>query len=355
MFGKKLQIGEGDKYDLSKVSTESVNQAEVAKNNAKLIEIFKSFDINKDGKLSSAEMALALQAFDTIDVSLDDKISKEEFEDAAETFNKNRNLEGENQVDAKDLKTFIKNLFKATKGDATADTQKVIEQYEKEQARIAQEEKQRAVDDDAKRRGWEWSLDGAYWDKENNKYYVPNADMTAFEEVHWSDAEQKFKVMSADELSELEAAKAAEAAKNEQTPETHNYVVQPNETFTQVITTALKAQGIENPTEEQIEEAKEQFRQDNPNAVKKTSKGYEYLLVGAEVKLRAEVAYDKNSEEAIAQWSEEHPDLVWKPKEKGVKSGETPSLEERAAAAKADSDSIGPDLTPKETIDNNLQ
>ena len=115
MFGKKLQIGEGDKYDLSKVSTETVSQEEIAKKNAKLIEIFKSFDVNKDGKLSSAEMALALQAFDSLDISGDDKISKKEFQAAAENFNKNMKLEGKDQVDAKDLKTFVKFPMKLNK------------------------------------------------------------------------------------------------------------------------------------------------------------------------------------------------------------------------------------------------
>ncbi len=363
MFGKKLQIGEGDKYDLSKVSTETVNQEEVAKKNAKLIEIFKSFDRNNDGKLSSAEMALALEAFDSLDISGDDKISKKEFQEAAENFNKNMKLEGKDQVDAKDLKTFIKNLFKATKNDPTAETQKVIEQYNKEQEQIALQQKQDAVEADAKRRGWEWSLDGAYWDKKNNKYYLPNADMTAFEEVHWSDSEQKFKVMSADELAELEAAKVAEAeaAKNKQTPQLHKYIVQTDDKFTEVISKALQAQGIEKPTKEQIEKAKEQFKKDNPNAVRSTEDGYEFLLVGAEVNLRGEVASAKSSKEAIAEWSEKYPDKVWKPKSKGkeeVKGKGDPqglSLEERAENVKDATELIAPDLTPKETLDNNLQ
>ena len=354
MFGKKLQIGEGDKYDLSKVSTETVSQEEVAKKNAKLIEIFKSFDKNNDGKLSSAEMALALEAFDSLDISGDDKISKKEFQEAAENFNKNMKLEGKDQVDAKDLKTFIKNLFKATKNDPTAETQKVIEQYNKEQEQIALQQKQDAVEADAKRRGWEWSLDGAYWDKKNNKYYLPNADMTAFEEVHWSDSEQKFKVMSADELAELEAAKAAEAeaerkaaekAKAAETPQLHKYIVQSGDKFTEVISKALQAQGIENPTQEQIAEAKEQFKQDNPNAVRSTEDGYEFLLVGAEVNLRGKVDFSKNSEEAVAQWAKANEGLVSEAYKKDhrapnevpevVVTASAPTEEQRVRGAKA--------------------
>lgn len=309
MFGKKLQIGEGDKYDLSKVSTETVSQEEIAKKNAKLIEIFKSFDVNKDGKLSSAEMALALQAFDSLDISGDDKISKKEFQAAAENFNKNMKLEGKDQVDAKDLKTFVKALFSATKGDPTAETQKVIEQYNKEQEQIALQQKQDAVEADAKRRGWEWSLDGAYWDKKNNKYYLPNADMTAFEEVHWSDAEQKFKVMSADELAELEAAKAAEAeAKNkaaeESQPATFDYTVQNGESYNDLIKRILAKKGIENPTEEDIAAAKAEFEENNPGAVRKNKKGVEYLMVGDKVKLGADLGDLNNSSEQIGLYND---------------------------------------------------
>lgn len=318
MFGKKLQIGEGDKYDLSKVSTETVSQEEVAKKNAKLIEIFKKFDINPDGKLDSKELALAMDYYQSLDDG-DNKLSKKELEAAAEEFNKNNNLQGKDQVDAKDLKTFIKNLFKATKGDPTDETQKVIEKYNKEQEQIAWQQKQDALEAKAQKAGWEWSLDGAYWDKKNNKYYLPNADMSAFEEVHWSDSEHRYKVMSADELAELEAARAAEAeaerkaaekAKAAETPQLHKYIVQSGDKFTEVISKALQAQGIENPTDEQIAEAKEQFKQDNPNAVKTTKGGYEYLLVGAEVNLRGKVDFSKNSEEAVAQWAKANEDLV---------------------------------------------
>lgn len=309
MFGKKLQIGEGDKYDLSKVSTETVSQEEIAKKNAKLIEIFKSFDVNKDGKLSSAEMALALQAFDSLDVSGDNKISKKEFQAAAENFNKNMKLEGKDQVDAKDLKTFVKALFSATKGDPTEETQKVIEKYSKEQEQIAWQQKQDALEAKAQKAGWEWSLDGAYWDKKNNKYYLPNADMTAFEEVHWSDAEQKFKVMSADELAELEAAKAAEAeAKNkaaeESQPATFDYTVQNGERYNDLIKRILAKKGIENPTEEDIAAAKAEFEENNPGAVRKNKKGVEYLMVGDKVKLGADLGDLNNSSEQIGLYND---------------------------------------------------
>ena len=328
MFGKKIEIGEGQKYDVTKVSTESVNQEEVAKKNAKLIEIFKRFDISKDGKLDSTEMAMAMDYFYSLDESGDDKISKKEFQEAAEAFNEEMQLTGKDKVDAKDLKTFIKNLFSATKNDPTEETQKLLSQYLKEQQNIQLEEKQRLIDDDAKRRGWEWSPDGAYWDKEDNKYYLPNAEGTEFVEVHWSDSEQRFKVMSAEELAELNAAlekqrAQQEAADEEAKNKTYGYVVQSGDKFTEVMTKVLQAQGIENPTEEQIAEAKEQFKKDNPNAIRTTSSGYEFLMVGEQVKLRGEVEYAKNSQEAVAQWAQDNPDKVWKP--------ETEDVQEEAA------------------------
>ena len=328
MFGKKIEIGEGQKYDVTKVSTESVNQEEVAKKNAKLIEIFKRFDISKDGKLDSTEMAMAMDYFSSLDESGDDKISKKEFQEAAEAFNEEMQLTGKDKVDAKDLKTFIKNLFSATKNDPTEETQKLLSQYLKEQQNIQLEEKQRLIDDDAKRRGWEWSPDGAYWDKEDNKYYLPNAEGTEFVEVHWSDSEQRFKVMSAEELAELNAAlekqrAQQEAADEEAKNKTYGYVVQSGDKFTEVMTKVLQAQGIENPTEEQIAEAKEQFKKDNPNAIRTTSSGYEFLMVGEQVKLRGEVEYAKNSQEAVAQWAQDNPDKVWKP--------ETEDVQEEAA------------------------
>ena len=365
MFRKDIKIGEGDKYDLTKVSTQSVNQEEVAKKNAKLIEIFKKFDIiTKDGKLDSSEMAMAMDYFNSLDESGNDKISKKEFKEAAEAFNKERQLTGKDKVEAKDLKTFIKNLFSATQNDPTAETQKVLQQYQKQQEQMHQEELQRMIDDAAKSYGWEWAFgnerEGAYYDKKTGKYYLPNKDGTAFIEVHWSDSEQRFKVMSEEELAQLNAALEAQRAEEEAAAEaeenknkTYGYVVQPDESFTDVVTKSLKAQGIENPTEEQIAEAKEQFKKDNPNAIRTTSDGYEFLLVGEQVKLRGEVEYAQNSQEAIAQWAEDNPALVWK--SKAQREEEARIKQQREESVQTTAESIAPDLTPKETIDEDLQ
>ena len=364
MFRKDMKIGEGDKYDLTKVSTQSVNQEEVAKNNAKLIKIFKAFDENQDGKLNSTEMAKAMRAFDELDINNDSKLSQKELEEAAENFNKNFKLSDNEQVKAKDIKDFIKNIFNTTQNDPTSETQKVLQQYQKQQEQMHQEELQRMIDDAAKSYGWEWAFgnerEGAYYDKKTDKYYLPNTEGTAFIEVHWSDSEQRFKVMSEEELAQLNAALEAQRAEEEAAAEaeedknkTYGYVVQPDESFTDVVTKSLKAQGIENPTEEQIAEAKEQFKKDNPNAIRTTSDGYEFLLVGEQVKLRGEVEYAQNSQEAIAQWAEDHPDLVWK--SKAQREEEARIKQQREETVQTTAESIAPDLTPKETIDEDLQ
>ena len=161
----------------------------------------------------------------------------------------------------------------------------------------------------------------------------------------------------------------------------HKYVVQMDESLTNVLKKSLAAQGITDPTPEQLKEAKEQFKQDNPNAVKTNKKGYEFLLVGAEVKLRGEVAYEKDSKGAIADWCEKYPHLVLHPQGKpsadapvteepaadasttespAAEAPEAPAVEqktpeERAKEAEENLKSIQPDLTPEHKIDENLQ
>ena len=161
----------------------------------------------------------------------------------------------------------------------------------------------------------------------------------------------------------------------------HKYVVQMDESLTNVLKKSLAAQGITDPTPEQLKEAKEQFKQDNPNAIKTNKKGYEFLLVGAEVKLRGEVAYEKDSKGAIADWCEKYPHLVLHPQGKpsadapvteepaadasttespAAEAPEAPAVEqktpeERAKEAEENLKSIQPDLTPEHKIDENLQ
>ena len=363
MFRKDLKIGEGDKYDLSKVSKESIDLEEIAKKNAKLIDIFKKFDANKDGKLDSGEMAQALSAFDTLDKNNDDKLSKKELDAAAVAFNEELQRSGKDQFKGSDIKDFIKNLYSAVKNDPSADTQKVLAQYQKQQEAMQREYFQQQIDTAAEQHGLEKYFNSAteyaYYDKNTGKYYLPNEEVTKFVEVHWSDDEQRFKVMSEEEIARINAEIAAQntpvekQTPEEKQPELHQYIVQSDESFTQVVTKSLQAQGIENPTKEQIEAEKEQFKKDNPDAVKTLSNGYEFLHVGAKVKLRGEVEYAKNSQQSIAQWATDHPDKVWK--SKAQREEEARIKQQREEAVQKSAESIALDLTPKETIDEDLQ
>lgn len=367
MFRKDLKIGEGDKYDLSKVSKESVDLEEIAKKNAKLIDIFKKFDANKDGKLDSGEMAQALSAFDTLDKNNDDKLSKKELDAAAVAFNEELQRSGKDQFKGSDIKDFIKNLYSAVKNDPSADTQKVLAQYQKQQEAMQQEYFQQQIDTAAEQHGLEKYFNSAteyaYYDKNTGKYYLPNEEVTKFEEVHWSDDEQRFKVMSEEEIARINAEIAAQNVSvekqtpEEKQPELHQYIVQSDESFTQVVTKSLQAQGIENPTKEQIEAEKEQFKKDNPDAVKTLSNGYEFLNVGAKVKLRGEVEYAKNSQQSIAQWAADHPDKVWKSEEQKQQEAvqqkeesERKILEELADGSTILDEVVVPPLTEAEKV-----
>lgn len=79
----------------------------------------------------------------------------------------------------------------------------------------------------------------------------------------------------------------------------YTYTVQSSESYTELIIKVLHIQGIANPTPQQIADMKSQFQADNPGAVKKGKNGPEYLLVGASVKLRADVGDRHNSADQI--------------------------------------------------------
>ena len=94
-----------------------------------------------------------------------------------------------------------------------------------------------------------------------------------------------------------------EDSSGEDDNKTYTYTVQMDESFTGVIKRSLQAKGIENPTAEQIQEAKDKFKENNPDTVKTAKNGVEFLLVGAEVKLEGELENKNNSEEQIDAWA----------------------------------------------------
>lgn len=382
MFGKKLQIGEGDKYDFTKVSTSEVTREEIVKKNNRLIDIFKHFDTDKDGKLNSAEMAKAMEAIDSFDTSGNDKLSKKELQKAAEGFNEAYNLTGDDKIKAKDFKEFIKNMFAATQGDTMADTQKVLEEYEKQQAQLKKQAFWAELDKAAADWGFEPTKnEGVYWSEQEKMYAKYDAENKSLRYAKWNNETQEFEFMTDEEINAARAANQDPVEKEEETPELHKYTVQPGESFTTVIKKSLAAQGIENPTDEQIAQAKEQFKKDNPDAVKTLKNGYEFLDVGAEVNLQGEVESPMTSEEAEIAWAKANPNLVseaWikdhpdvkldrtppagedpvdpaggDPKAKGTGDPKTP--EQRAADVKAMADDIAPDYTPKEKLNDRLQ
>ncbi len=313
MFGKKLQIGEGDKYDFTKVSTSEVTREEIVKKNNRLIDIFKHFDTDKDGKLNSAEMAKAMEAIDSFDTSGNDKLSKKELQKAAEGFNEAYNLTGDDKIKAKDFKEFIKNMFTATKGDEMTDTQKVLAEYEKQQAALKEQEFWANVDKAAEQYGFEPTKnEGVYWSEQEKMYAKYDAENKSLRYAKWNNETQEFEFMTDEEINAARAANQDPVEKEEETPELHKYTVQPGESFTAVIKKSLAAQGIENPTDEQIAKAKEQFKKDNPDAVKTNKNGYEFLDVGAEVQLPADIKSesDLSAEEAEIAWAKANPNLV---------------------------------------------
>jgi len=92
--------------------------------------------------------------------------------------------------------------------------------------------------------------------------------------------------------------KAAEKAEESET-KWSSYTVQNGESYKNLIKRSLKAQGIDNPTEEQIQKGMEEFEAQNPGAVKTSKKGVKYLLVGAKVQVAGGLEDKNNADEQI--------------------------------------------------------
>ena len=348
MFGKKLRIGEGEKYDLTKVSQESVNLEEVAKNKAKLIKIFNFFDkgakgLAGDGKLESVEMANAMEYLAQFDENNNGKLSKKELDKALEELNKGAD-KGE-KIKAKDLKEFINNLKEAMSGDPMQTTQQAIAAYEQQQAKIEQENQAlmnlEAADDKATKEGYEKTkYKYIYFDTNNELYKKYDPETKEFKYVQLNEAEDgtvTYEEMTDEQVNahvaevEDRRAKEAEQEKWDNLAYDKTYVVQPNDRFEEVIKAALAEAGYENPTEEQIQEAKEKL-------VRTTNSGYEFLNVGDEVKLPAKLDAELSSKDAVYAWAGKNPDLVWKSEN-----------QEQLAA------DIAPDIEAEEALGEDLQ
>ena len=131
-----------------------------------------------------------------------------------------------------------------------------------------------------------------------------------------------------EKISVEEALKADDTEKTEQKEENgpFTYTVQMDESLTGIIKRSLQAQGIEEPTPEQIAEAKEKFKENNPGAVRTAKNGVEFLLVGAQVKLEGKLENKDNSQEQIDAWVDKYVNKN-APKEKTEKAEETQGAE----------------------------
>ena len=268
-----MKIGEGKKYDATQVSAEGLTQEEIAeltKKNKRLIKIFQAYDTDGKAGLSSTELAAAMDDFIKA-AGEDNKISKKEFEKMADTFNHWNELSGGREVSGEDLKNFMKAIRKGTKKDEKVSTQQLLEERQKKaDAQLRQLQEAREQEEMQQRA----------------REFAENRSQEILQEY---EAEQQAKAKQ-----EAEAARIRDL----QTPKT--YTVQENESFKDLIKRSLAAQGIENPTDEQMKEAIAKFKQDNPGAVHTTKKGVEYLYAGAEVKIAGNLEDKGNSDEIEA-------------------------------------------------------
>ena len=349
------RIGDGQRFDVNQVSKEGISKEEIekaAKKNNRLLNIFKAFDADGDGALSAKELANAMDTFGVYDKDGNQKLSNKEFVQMASEY---RDLG--NEVLAKDFKNFLNVVRRFTKKDAKESTEKLVF--------IG------VMNDNAEKTGMKIidGQEGIYQNTEKGYYYkvgLNEENKYALLQAKYNEETQSYEYMSKDEIkerylsearanaelakaeakakaeaeakakAEAEAKARAEAEAAEKAKPQHTYVVQSGDSFTEVIKKSLQAQGVENPTKEQIAQEKEKFKKYNPDAVKTAKNGVEYLLAGDTVKLHGEVAYEKSAEEAEAQWAEEHPDLKWKsPEERAAEEEAKKAAEQHKADLKA--------------------
>lgn len=355
-FGKDMKIGEGQKYDTTQVSKEGLSKeklAKIEKKNRKLINIYNK-DGNKD--LSGLELSLAMDGFQVADMNKDGKLSKEELKIFAAAMNETYELEGDDAVSFRDLKRFLKDVTKATKKHKKSPTSEVlfdgkIESIaKKNEWQPVQEYYRTFMDKDGRvfvANQEENRIMRARFDEKNDEYvemtnqevYIQDsniyADKHGYEQVTDSPLFTKqgehpdkkylfnvetqemvrgrqnedgtFEGLSADEIKtqdeQIAAKQAAQAQKDAEeqrqkdlaTPK--DYTVQNGETLTGLLKKSLKAQGIENPTKEQIAEAKAEFIKNNPKGVH-GPKGKEILWAGDVVKIAGNLE-DKNNAEQV--------------------------------------------------------
>ena len=111
-MGENCNIGKGLNFNLTRVSKKEISMDAVAGNKAKQIELFKKFDLNKDGKLNSVELAAAYDYMQGLDGAgdADGSLSKKEYKAGASALNEQLRLAGKSELSAKDLQNFMNSL-----------------------------------------------------------------------------------------------------------------------------------------------------------------------------------------------------------------------------------------------------
>ena len=257
-FGRKMgfKITKGQELNNASVSQEGVTREEAVKKKDKLANIFKAFDISGDGVLDSEELLKALDVFNSYDINHDGEITAKELKEMAEDFNKANGLSGNDALKSNNLRTFWNNIKDAVKGDAQIS---------------------------------------------RNVFSMQNAVDIATEQARLQKMEDSIKEEIKTSTMDIDELNFPEKPVKE--PEVFSYTVQNGESFNDLIRRILKAQGIENPTPEDIEKAKDEFKKANPDAVHRAANGVEYLLVGDKVNLPVDLGDKNNADEQIGEYA----------------------------------------------------
>lgn len=366
IFSSKLNIARGT-YNLNKVSENPIQKSDIingSKNKEMMNALFNLFDVDggvQDGVLSTYEQCRMADVFKSLDTDGDHKLSKQEFADGAVGT----------KLDGELLREFFMKALKSVKKNPKVSAQEAKE-YGEQVRGVAPEKTEKTV---VTNNAASSLAVAAKTEQQEPAAKVENTPVVNHEEVEESETpvvaqntdEESTDVDTASNTSAIESQAKAQGLAEEDTisvneteiqappaqknepvqkskPELHNYTVQMNETFTNIIKKSLAAQGIANPTAEEIEAAKEEFRQNNPKAIKKTKNGYEYLLVGAQVKLSGNVENKNNSKAQIEAWAARYGTKkaeVAAPKEQ-KKTAEPANAPENQATNSVETEEIAP-------------
>ena len=259
-----IKIHRDSDLNNSSVSKDGVSQEEAVKKKIKLMDLFISFDISKDGILDSKELLAALDIFNAADKDKNGKITTKELNELADSFNKKLDLQGEDVLKTGDMRKFLNNIEKAVKKDEKIS--RVVLNFDSEKqlsdAVSRLEQMEHALTEEAK--------------------YELNQSVLDFNEDY----------NLSDELKNMEF-------------KPFSYTVQYNENFIDLIKRILAKQGVENPTQEEIDNAVAQFKKMNPDKVHKYDDGTEYLLVGEKINLPVNLGDKNNADEQISQYEKD--------------------------------------------------